>query len=538
MLLLALYARTQLSARINRPFFGMAVCMAAWCFFYYVELTATLELRIWAARLKYGFTMFLVYFFLRITHAMTGRPSWFKGPSWLLVSVPAAFGSVLAVTSMWHRGFRYDFRLEETSVGVLLFFTRGVFDMPLITWFNLLSLMNVGLLFYASVFDRGLARKKAVLMLTAVGVPTLFNAVQFVGFEFIPGINIAPWLFLITGPILFFAAYDLQSLDLVALARDALLQKSQRAYALIDAKGILRDCNEPFLRLLSRESLPRAAPALLGLPGEILARLENPVAGQETGVLIQLPHWTGPRYFDITTRPLREDDPERRAFMVIWEDVTTRIRDHEQRQLVRQQELMLRDLHDGVGGIMAKIAVLADTRNHSEQAPERFRHIAALAREGNAEIRTLMGSLERDELTWPDLVDEIRRYGRVLFPEATARFDLEVQGDPPPGSVPLLSAMSLYRACREALHNAARHAGATEINVLVNFTPAAVTLCVADNGTGFPQHLEPGRGLGHIRRRITELGGAVDILGWPGVSITMRMPLPLPDLLRSQGGVS
>ncbi len=337
---------------------------------------------------------------------------------------------------------------------------------------------------------------------------------------------------MITGPALFFAAYDLKSIDLAAFARNVLLQESQRAYVLIDGNGIVRDYNEPFLRLLDRASLPQAAPAAMGLPGEILTRLVNPVAGDESGVSIQLPHTTEPRYFDISTRPLREDDRGHRAYMVIWEDVTTRIRDYEQRQLVRQQELMLRDLHDGVGGIMAKIAVLADRTYHGDDPGARFHHIAGLAREGNAEIRTLMGSLERHELTWPDLIDEIRRYGRVIFPESAARFDIEVQGEPPSGSLHLLSAMSLYRACREALHNSSRHAAARQVQVWLSFAPEQCTIRIADDGRGLPENLEPGRGLSHIRRRVIELGGTVDIQGHAGVTIIMTLPLPLPDLMR------
>jgi signal transduction histidine kinase len=56
-----------------------------------------------------------------------------------------------------------------------------------------------------------------------------------------------------------------------------------------------------------------------------------------------------------------------------------------------------------------------------------------------------------------------------------------------------------------------------------------VELAVHDNGTGFdPTASYAGSGLHHIRDRVTELGGTVDIVSSPGAgaSVTVRVPTP------------
>ena len=56
-----------------------------------------------------------------------------------------------------------------------------------------------------------------------------------------------------------------------------------------------------------------------------------------------------------------------------------------------------------------------------------------------------------------------------------------------------------------------------------------VELAVRDNGTGFdPAASYAGSGLQHIRDRVTELGGTVNIVSAPGAgaSVTVRVPAP------------
>ncbi|MGA1530818.1 MAG: histidine kinase N-terminal 7TM domain-containing protein [Kiritimatiellia bacterium] len=533
--MLAIYSWIQLSSRINRLFAAMAVCMSVWAFLYYVELTASYDLRVAAMRIKFGFTNFLVYFLLRITREITGRPSWLQGAMWWLISVPAFLGTVYSLSSFWHGGFRFNFELAPVGNLQVLNFERGVFDMPLIVWFNLLALLNIGVLVHASITARGTVRKKAAWMVTAVGIPGIINAIQFAGLEFVAGINVAPWLFAITGPALFVAAFDLQTLDMVTRARDQLFDQSRKAYIMIDQGGLIQDFNDAFLRMLGRQELPIKKAWALGFPEPVWKRLENPVEGEESGAPVKLPHWEETRYFDITTQAMRDSSGEISAYVHIWEDVTRRIREHEEQKLVRQQELMLRDLHDGVGGIMAKVAMLADHASLAddlEAEKNLLRQIIGLAREGNMEVRTLMGSIERNEVTWPDFLAEMRRYGEMLFDNAGIAYELDVQGTPPEGFLPLVSVMSLHRACRECLHNISRHAESTRVSVTADFDEADLTVTVVDNGRGLPKDLEPGRGLGHIRRRVKELGGTVTFESRNGVTVTMMIPLPLQDLLR------
>jgi CheY-like chemotaxis protein len=79
----------------------------------------------------------------------------------------------------------------------------------------------------------------------------------------------------------------------------------------------------------------------------------------------------------------------------------------------------------------------------------------------------------------------------------------------------------VYRIAQEALTNAARHAGATQLKVALR-SNGAVSLTVADNGRGFDVNsggLSSGgdhMGLQLMRERAAMMGGVLDIASTPG----------------------
>jgi signal transduction histidine kinase len=89
---------------------------------------------------------------------------------------------------------------------------------------------------------------------------------------------------------------------------------------------------------------------------------------------------------------------------------------------------------------------------------------------------------------------------------------------------------ALFRIFQEALTNVARHAQATEVEVLLQERPGELMLEVRDNGRGITQEqAEDPRSIGlvGIRERIQAWGGKVEIVGSPGKGTRIRVTAPL-----------
>ena len=79
----------------------------------------------------------------------------------------------------------------------------------------------------------------------------------------------------------------------------------------------------------------------------------------------------------------------------------------------------------------------------------------------------------------------------------------------------------------EALVNAARHSGASRVEVSLEPCDGKVRLQVADNGSGFAfAEEDKGLGLDGMRERALLVGGALEIDSRPGKGTTVRLEVP------------
>jgi len=199
-------------------------------------------------------------------------------------------------------------------------------------------------------------------------------------------------------------------------------------------------------------------------------------------------------------------------------------------------EMLMRDLHDGVGGIVAGIGMLGEIGRRAGDVKGKdgyLRRICDLAAVGNAEVRSLIGTLESRDMNWPDLITELRRYGETLLENHDIAFEMKFGGVPPSAGPGLMAGMSLFRIFKEALNNVIKHSGATEVDAELSFSAEGMRLVVLDNGGGMDGAAVPstGHGLRNMRKRIEEFGGVMSIADAKGCRLTFQAPIPLrsPD---------
>jgi signal transduction histidine kinase len=84
----------------------------------------------------------------------------------------------------------------------------------------------------------------------------------------------------------------------------------------------------------------------------------------------------------------------------------------------------------------------------------------------------------------------------------------------------------LLRAAQESLTNIRRHAGATEVTVLLAYAPSSVRLVVRDDGCGFDIAIAGGFGLPGMRSRAEQVGGTLAIRSEAGTGTTVELEIP------------
>jgi signal transduction histidine kinase len=98
--------------------------------------------------------------------------------------------------------------------------------------------------------------------------------------------------------------------------------------------------------------------------------------------------------------------------------------------------------------------------------------------------------------------------------------------------IPADCASLLYQSAREALSNAFKYSGASQLTVQLAAVGHGIRLVVSDDGTGFDSRIvnsgrHHGYGLRLMSVAVHEAGGTIDVSSSPGRGTTVTVTLPL-----------
>ena len=201
--------------------------------------------------------------------------------------------------------------------------------------------------------------------------------------------------------------------------------------------------------------------------------------------------------------------------------------DEQQRHQV-EKEKILKDLHDGIGGLTTNINLLAELARKNENLDSVKRSLATIAelsRESLSEIRGFIQSHDERELSWHAMAAEFRHLGSTIIEPHGIQFTITTILDGE-GSPTSSMAMNLFRIYKESLSNIVKHAKASEVLVSFVQEKGKLALTIRDNGIGLDGSPKTGRGLPNMKARAAEIGGTFAQSSDGGTSIVVEVPLP------------
>lgn len=208
-------------------------------------------------------------------------------------------------------------------------------------------------------------------------------------------------------------------------------------------------------------------------------------------------------------------------------------------QLVTAQEderaRVARDLHDHLGQQLTALRLnldrLAERSGASAELRELARQSQETARLIDANVDFLARQLRPSALDDLGLVVALNNYLREWsnhfeIPAVFHSSGLERSRVSPELEV------NIYRMAQEALNNVAKHANASQVDVILERREHHVVLIVEDDGVGFDLEIlsersPKGLGLVGLRERAALVGGTADIQSTPGSGTTIFLRVPL-----------
>lgn len=191
----------------------------------------------------------------------------------------------------------------------------------------------------------------------------------------------------------------------------------------------------------------------------------------------------------------------------------------------QERRRISQEMHDDMGSDLTRILFLSRTLPEQESAATKIRQtIEVLIKKMNeiiwvmnAQQDTLENLVIRIHSTISEMLDDVKIPYHITVPECIPEANLSQE-----------FRRNVYLSAKEAVHNAIRHSGATEINVDISIDHHLI-IVVRDNGKGLDDMKRPatGNGLKNMQERLSTVRGRFDISSSGGTRITLDVPLGL-----------
>lgn len=212
------------------------------------------------------------------------------------------------------------------------------------------------------------------------------------------------------------------------------------------------------------------------------------------------------------------------------------------REVVQSQEderaRLARELHDGVSQALVATKLLIESAQSEPASAARLQALALTRLNSTlAEVRHLSHALRPALLDTLGLPAALQHLAAEFDAAGGTQFQARVEGD----EVDLPEAVNtaLFRIAQEALSNAARHARATKVGLLLRFERnGGLALEIHDDGDGFDADAaqavaDQGLGLRSMRERAAALGARLGLVTSPGLGSRLTVTLRAADLARA-----
>ncbi len=186
---------------------------------------------------------------------------------------------------------------------------------------------------------------------------------------------------------------------------------------------------------------------------------------------------------------------------------------------VREREIIARDLHDGLGGMLSLLKLKIANKEQDEAMH--------LVDESAREMRRVAHHIMPVELQQDGLITSLKNYA-ISVPGAHFQYYTTDTEEGPEKRFPSDIEIVLYRCAYELVNNAIKHSSTDRIDIQLMNEEKQVVLTVSDKGKGFHQEQEmDGTGLRNIRKRIAQFNGEMNIISQPGNGTEINIAFPL-----------
>lgn len=200
-------------------------------------------------------------------------------------------------------------------------------------------------------------------------------------------------------------------------------------------------------------------------------------------------------------------------------------RQQQRLQLEAIRRRIARDLHDDMGSTVSSIRFfsevaqgqLLEEQTNTKDLLARISQSAATLSES---IQDIVWAINARHDNLDDLVARMREFGLKISEARNIRFHADIPAQFPHYHLRPDTRRNIYLIFKEAINNAAKYSGCTDIHVLMQLNGRKLFSEIKDNGKGFDAaEVQYGNGIANMRQRAEEIKGKLEIRTAPGEGV-------------------
>lgn len=203
-----------------------------------------------------------------------------------------------------------------------------------------------------------------------------------------------------------------------------------------------------------------------------------------------------------------------------------------QNKLQEQRLSISRDLHDNIGAQLTFIISSVDNIKYGFNVENpglvsKLDRISNFTKSTIVELRDTIWAMNSNAIAFKDLELRVMNFvEKAKKAMENIDFHFEISDNLDQMELTSIVGMNVYRTIQEAVNNAIKYAGASQIAIRIYAQGKQVQIEISDNGKGFdPDNANSGNGLLNMKKRIRDIGGTYEIHSTPETGTTIRLAI-------------
>ena len=212
-----------------------------------------------------------------------------------------------------------------------------------------------------------------------------------------------------------------------------------------------------------------------------------------------------------------------------------------EQKLLKDRLQISQDLHDNIGSTLSSISVYSQVakihgeKSEKEDMSELLEKISSTSNEMVGEMNDIVWAINPLNDSMEKIIQRMESFAKPLAAARNIQFDLHYDSSILALQMDMEKIKNFYLIFKEAVTNAIKYSGASELLANIHSVNNKLVLTVNDNGVGFNAEKEmaghsatlSGNGLKNMHARAAELKGELTILSQPGIGAIITLQFPL-----------